>query len=139
MGEFVNAIGSDNITGNISSGPDGSKSMQSIKPKIGFGLGSKTDKNRGKIFPQLKMKNGKILDNKFSTSPVLFMSTKLNKLKNLSKIPTVGEKEVIGLSNLLKKYKAKGIIVRPDRFILSSLKLNKSLNNFIKKNINFLT
>ena len=128
MGEFVNAIGSDNITGNISSGPDGSKSMQSIKPKIGFGLGSKTDKNRGKIFPQLKMKNGKILDNKFSTSPVLFLSSKLNKLKNLSKIPTVGEKEVIGLSNLLKKYKAKGIIVRPDRFILKTCKNTKDFN-----------
>ena len=36
--------------------------MQSIKPKLGFGLGNNKDKNRGKVFPQLKMKNGKTLD-----------------------------------------------------------------------------
>ena len=34
MGEFVNAVGSENITDNISSGPDGTKSMQSIKAQI---------------------------------------------------------------------------------------------------------
>ena len=76
MGEFVNAVGSDNITDNISSGPDGTKSMQSIKPKLGIGLGSNKDKNRGKIFPQLTMKNGKTLDEKFSKS--LYYSHHLN-------------------------------------------------------------
>ena len=79
MGEFVNAVGSENITDNISSGPDGTKSMQSIKPKLGTGLGSNKDKNRGKIFPQLKMKNGKTLDEKFSKSPLLLTSYKLAK------------------------------------------------------------
>ena len=39
---------------NISSNQDGTKSMQSIKPKLGPGLGKNKDSNRGIIFPQLK-------------------------------------------------------------------------------------
>jgi 3-(3-hydroxy-phenyl)propionate hydroxylase len=62
MGEFVNAVGTSNITGKVSSTPDGQKSMKSIKPKLGKGLGKVQDKNRGKIFPQFKIKNGKSLD-----------------------------------------------------------------------------
>ena len=132
MGEFVNAVGSENITDNISSGPDGTKSMQSIKPKLGIGLGSNKDKNRGKIFPQLKMKNGKRLDEKFSKSPLLLTSSKLAKKVSL-KIQSITDKDIKGLSNLLKTYKAKAIIVRPDRFIL---KTYKSINDFNR--INYL-
>ena len=128
MGEFVNAVGSDNITDNISSGPDGTKSMQSIKPKLGIGLGSNKDKNRGKIFPQLRMKNGKTLDEKFSKSPLLLTSSKLAKKVSLKKIQSITDKDIKGLSNLLKNYKAKAIIVRPDRFILKTCYSANDLN-----------
>ncbi len=128
MGEFVNAVGSDKITDNISSDSDGTKKMQSIKPKLGSGLGSNNDQNRGKIFPQLKMKNGKRLDEKFSTSPLLLLSSELKKKNLKSKIQTISEKEVVGLSSLLKSYKAKAVIVRPDRFILKTFKTQKDFN-----------
>ena len=128
MGEFVNAIGSDKITDNISSKPDGTKKMESIKPKLGFGLGDKRDRNRGKIFPQLKMKNGKTLDDKFSTLPLVLLSSELKKQKSKSKIPIITEKEVVGLSNVLKSYDAKAIVVRPDRFILKTCKSIKDFN-----------
>ena len=133
MGEFVNAVGTENITDNISSGPDGTKSMQSIKPKLGIGLGSNKDKNRGKIFPQLKMKNGKTLDEKFSKSPLLLTSSKLAKKVSLKKIQSITDKDIKGLSNLLKTYKAKALIVRPDRFILKTC---NSANDFNR--INYL-
>ena len=74
------------------------------------------------------MKNGKILDNKFSTSPLVLLSSELKKQKSKSKIPIITEKEVIGLSNVLKNYKAKAIIVRPDRFILKTCKTTKDFN-----------
>ena len=128
MGEFVNAVGTENITDNISSGPDGTKSMQSIKPKLGNGLGSNKDKNRGKIFPQLKMKNGKTLDEKFSKSPLLLTSSKLSKKIYLKKIRSITDKDIKGLSNLLKSYNAKAIIVRPDRFILKTCKSKNDFN-----------
>ena len=128
MGEFVNAVGSENITDNISSGPGGTKSMQSIKPKLGVGLGSNKDKNRGKIFPQLKMKNGETLDDKFSRSPLLLASSKISKKISLKKIHSITDKDIKGLSNLLKSYKAEAIIVRPDRFILKTYNKVKDFN-----------
>ncbi len=128
MGEFVNAVGSDNITDNISSEPDGTKSMQSIKPKLGSGLGSKSDKNRGKIFPQLKMKNGKRLDEKFSTLPLVLASSKLKRKVFSKKIPCMTDSEVKGLNSLLKTYNARAVIVRPDRFILKTCKSIKDFN-----------
>ena len=66
MGEFVNAVESIQITDNIKSDNKGIKSMQSIKPKLGKGLGNLNDKNRGKTFPQFKLKNNKTLDDYFS-------------------------------------------------------------------------
>ena len=79
MGEFVNAVGTSNITGEVSSTQNGQKSMKSIKPKLGKGLGKINDKNRGKIFPQFKLKNGKSLDNKFFDKPLLIISAKYKK------------------------------------------------------------
>jgi len=83
MGEFVNAIGTSNITGEVSSTPDGKQSMKSIKPKLGKGLGQSKDKNRGKIFPQFNIKDGKSLDVKFSLKPILILSKEIK--KNISK------------------------------------------------------
>ncbi len=137
MGEFVNAVGSYKITDNISSTNDGTKSMQSIKPKLGKGLGQKTDKNRGKIFPQFKTKNGYHLDEKFSKKPILLYSSKIKK-NMLNKINSIKSNKVKGLSSYLKKSNSKALIVRPDRFILASLQLNKNFDNFLKKNINIL-
>ena len=102
--------------------------MQSIKPKLGVGLGSNKDKNRGKIFPQLKMKDGKTLDEKFSRSPLLLTSSKLSKKLSLNKIQSITDKDINGLNNLLKSYNAKAIIVRPDRFILKTCKKVKDFN-----------
>ena len=62
MGEFVNAVESIQITDNIRSDNKGIKSMQSIKPKMGKGLGYLKDKNRGKIFPQFKLNKNISLD-----------------------------------------------------------------------------
>ncbi len=132
MGEFVNAAESIEITDNISSGSDGIKSMQSIKPVLGKGLGNINDINRGKIFPQLKLKNGKSLDAFFSCSPILILSNELKNKKKLSKLKTIIEYEVKGLSEVLKNFKSKAIIVRPDRFVLQSCRTVKNFSKFIK-------
>ena len=132
MGEFVNAIESTQITDNISSNQDGTKSMQSIKPKLGPGLGENNDNNRGIIFPQLQMKNGKSLDDKFSKNLLLIISSELKKKRKFSKFPTIIENEVLGLSKLLKYYKSKAIIVRPDRFIFKSCDSLKNFDKFLK-------
>ena len=124
MGEFVNAVGTSNITGEVSSTPNGQKSMKSIKPKLGKGLGKISDKNRGKIFPQFKLKNGKSLDNKFFDKPLLIISSKYKK-KLPKKINYINSNTAKGLNEYMLNLKIDAFVVRPDRFILNSINLNK--------------
>ena len=124
MGEFVNAVGTSNITGEVSSTPNGQKSMKSIKPKLGKGLGKINDKNRGKIFPQFKLKNGKSLDNKFFDKPLLIISSKYKK-KVPKKINYINSNTAKGLNEYMLNLKIDAFVVRPDRFILNSINLNK--------------
>jgi len=137
MGEFVNAVGSDQITDNISLTNEGTKSMKSIKPKLGKGLGEKKDKNRGKIFPQFKLKNGKNLDNLFSKKSILLLSSSIKK-KIPNKINYLKSSNVIGLSNYFINLDTKALIVRPDRYIYASLKSKRSFEKFLKKNLYIL-
>jgi len=137
MGEFVNAIGTSNITGKVSSTPDGQKSMKSIKPKLGKGLGKINDKNRGKIFPQFITKNGKVLDDKFSLKPILVLSEEIK--KNFSnKLNLVNSRQIKDLNKFFKITKSKAIIVRPDRFILSTCKSVKDFKSYLTKNLSIL-
>ena len=56
-----------------------------------------------------------------------------NSLKVLfNKIPIINENEAIGLSEVLKSFKSKAIIVRPDRFVLETCKTVKRFSKFIK-------
>ena len=133
MGKFMNEIGSSKVSNTVSLRSDGTLSMETIKPKLGKGLGKISNKNRGKIFPQLKMKNGKILDHKFSGYPILLLSSKLNKKKLISQVSSFNENEIVGLSKLLKNYKAIAIMVRPDRFVLETCNKLSDFSNFVKQ------
>ena len=136
MGEFVNAVGKSPITNNISADSEGRKSMKSIKPKLGLGLGKPKDKFRGNIFPQFK-NNGKNLDIKFSRKPILVLSNKFKQpLSN--KINYYRNKSNTKLSRYLENVNCEGLIVRPDRFILASIKNLKDVKLITKRNLKLL-
>ena len=132
MGEFINAMRSYKIADTVSNQSDGSKSMKSIKPELGTGLGLKSNKHRGKTFPKFNIKKYKSFDDIFSTEPVLIVSDNLNVRKLKSKIKIIKEGSYKELSKILKKFQVEAIIIRPDRFILQTF---NSRENFIK-NIN---
>jgi len=137
MGEFINAIGTSNITREVSSSPDGQKSMKSIKPKLGKGLGKVQDRNRGKIFPQFKLKNRKFLDENFSLKPILILSKEIK--KNISnRLNFIKLDKNKNLDKFFENSNSKAIIVRPDRFILSSCKSVKNFNSYLAKNFSYL-
>ena len=136
MGEFVNAVGKSPITNNISSDSKGRKSMKSIKPKLGRGLGKPKDKLRGKIFPQFK-NNGKNLDIKFSKKPILVLSNKFKQSVS-KKINFYRNKSNTKLSRYLESINCEGLIVRPDRFVLASIKNLKDVRLVTKKNLKLL-
>ena len=138
MGEFVNDIGASKITSNIAKGPDGTMSMKSIQPQLGSGLGESSDKNRGKVFPQLVMKNGNRLDLSFTGLPVLLLAEDLKDINVTSKIKCFYESQIPGLAEVLRNYKAKAVIVRPDRFVLETCSSINELNDFIKNKLNEL-
>ena len=102
MGEFVNAVESIQITKNISSNDKGIKSMQSIKPKLGKGIGHVKDKNRGKIFPQFKLKKNKNFDDYFSKKGIIILSSEI-RAKNIKNCSLLKEKLKKYIS-LFKKY-----------------------------------
>ena len=136
MGEFVNAVGKSPITNNISADSKGRKSMKSIKPSLGDGLGVKKDKLRGKIFPQFK-NNGKNLDVKFFKKPMLLISSKFKKPLS-KKINFYKNKNDKKISRYLTDINCEGLIVRPDRFILASIEKNQNIKLLIKKNLKLL-
>ena len=136
MGEFVNAVGTSNITGKVSSSPDGQKSMKSIKPKLGKGLGKIKDKFRGKIFPQF-LNNGNNLDVKFSKKPLLLLSSKYKKSLP-KKINFYKNKSNKKLSKFFENTNCEGFIIRPDRFILASIKNLKDVKILKKENLRLL-
>ena len=132
MGEFVNAVESIQITDNIRSDNKGIKSMQSIRPKMGKGLGNLKDKNRGKIFPQFKLNKNRSLDDNFSKKGILILSTDI-KTKVSKNYTLVNSKKFKKLSVYLKNINTKAVIVRPDRFILGSANSNHEINLLLKK------
>ena len=136
MGEFVNAVGKSPITNNISADSEGRKSMKSIKPKLGRGLGKPKDKFRGNIFPQFK-NNGKNLDIKFSRKPILVLSEKFKQSLS-NKINYYRNKSNTKLSRYLENVNCEGLIVRPDRFILASIKNLKDVKLITKRNLKLL-
>ena len=132
MGAFVNAVESIQITDNIKSDNKGIKSMQSIKPKLGKGLGNLNDRNRGKTFPQFKLKNNKTLDDHFSKKGMIILSSEI-KHKNLKNYSLLKVKNLSNVSKYLKNINSKAILVRPDRFILASARSNKDVSLLFKK------
>ena len=132
MGEFVNAVESIQITDNIKSDNKGIKSMQSIKPKLGKGLGNLKDRNRGKTFPQFKLKNNKTLDDHFSKKGMIILSSNI-KPKTLINYSSLNAKNLSNISKYLKNINSKAILVRPDRFILASARSNKDVSLLLKK------
>ena len=115
-----------------SSNDQGVKSMQSIKPKLGKGLGQLKDKNRGKIFPQFKLNKNKNLDDYFSKKAVLILSSDI-KAKVSKNYSLLEAKSLKNLSIYLKNINSKAILVRPDRFILASARSNKDVSLLLKK------
>ena len=132
MGEFVNAVESIQITDNIKSDNKGIKSMQSIKPKLGKGLGNLKDRNRGKTFPQFKLKNNKTLDDYFSKKGMIILSSDI-KLKTSKNHSILKAKNLSEVSKYLKNINSKSILVRPDRFILASARSNQDVGVLFKK------
>ena len=118
MGELLNSIGGSKVSDTVYIEKDGTIKMNSIKPELGKGLGNLHDKNRGKIFPSIKINFNKEFDDLFSCYPILITNKKV-KEKSL-KIRTYSSIDIPEIEIILKKFNSNSLIIRPDRFVLAS-------------------
>ena len=95
---------------------NGSRTMSTIKPDLGPGLGSSNDPNRGKIFPNVKLNKNINLDESYDKKLILFSKKQFNK----NTIKNVSGDEFKYLNEILLSFNSDALIVRPDRYILSS-------------------
>ncbi len=118
MGELLNSIGGSKVSDTVYVEKDGTIKMNSIKPELGKGLGKLNDKNRGKIFPSLKINFNKEFDDLFSCYPILI--TNNNESEKKLKIRTYRSIDIPEIKIILKKFNSNSLIIRPDRFVLAS-------------------
>ena len=118
MGELLNSIGGSKVSDTVYQEKDGTIKMNSIKPKLGKGLGDLNDKNRGKIFPSLKINFNKDFDDLFSCYPILITNKKISEKK--LKIKSYSTFDIPEIESILKKFNTNSLIIRPDRFVLAS-------------------
>ena len=122
MGELLNAIGSTNVSDTVFMQSDGTIKMDTIKPRLGKGLGSKGDMNKGKNFPLIKLKDGSFFDEFFGGTPILIAEKKImENLKNINiSIPILAIENFPELTSVFEEFNTQGLIIRPDRYILAS-------------------
>ena len=118
MGELLNSIGGSKVSDTVYIEKDGTIKMNSIKPELGKGLGNLHDKNRGKIFPSIKINFNKEFDDLFSCYPIL-ITNNIESEKKL-KIKTYSSIDIPEIETILKKFNSNSLIIRPDRFVLAS-------------------
>ena len=118
MGELLNSIGGSKVSDTVYVEKDGTIKMNSIKPELGKGLGNLHDKNRGKIFPSIKINFDKEFDDLFSCYPILITNNKESGKK--LKIRTYSSIDIPEIETILKKFNSNSLIIRPDRFVLAS-------------------
>ena len=132
MGELLNSIGGSKVSDTVFIQPDGSIKMNTIKPKLGKGLGNPKDSNRGKIFPSFKNELEKDIDVLYSCEPILITNRKVNKKE--FPIKTFDIKDIPKIDMILKKFKSNALILRPDRYVFASSN-EKDLVKFSKSSI----
>ena len=77
------------------------------------------------------------MDDYFSKKGIIILSSEI-RAKNIKNCSLLKVKNLKSISTYLKNINSKAILVRPDRFILSSANSNQEFNSIIKKYSNIL-
>ena len=114
-------------------GQDGSSRMESIAPKLGESLKAGSSEHRGRLFPQLRLSDNRLMDDVIGYSPALLIKEdikfyNLNLPTGLIVISSESEKEV---SACLQYMGTEAVLIRPDRYILGTAKTKEDLNNLL--------
>ena len=126
MGDFVNTLESFQVSNTVFKKKDGTAEMKSIEPKLGFGLGDLQDPLRGKKFPNINLVDGSSFDQYFAVRPIILTNISIEKSEADFGNSVIFTKEKSDLNSILKKYAVNALLIRPDRYIMASLQINRS-------------
>ena len=126
MGDFINTLGSFQVSNTVFKKKDGTAEMKSIEPKLGFGLGNLRDPLRGKKFPNINLADGSSFDQYFAVRPIILTNINIEKSEADFENLVICTKENPELDSILKKHSVNALLIRPDRYIMASLPINRS-------------
>ena len=111
LGELINQMGQD-------SAPKQPIKMKSIRSELGSGLGNEDDPLRGKLFPQCVLSDGAKLDDASGYSSFIVRRGEPAESEELNVLDADQEP---ALDAILTKLGVEEVVVRADRYILSSI------------------
>ncbi|MGI9424145.1 MAG: bifunctional 3-(3-hydroxy-phenyl)propionate/3-hydroxycinnamic acid hydroxylase [Hyphomicrobiaceae bacterium] len=107
---------------------DGTYRMESIRPKLGPGLSVASPRHAGEIFPQPRLSNGAMLDDRIGYRTALMfdaacgaqLSRELQCRLRGDDVALLSSTDDAAIRDCLKTYQADAIVIRPDRYVLGT-------------------
>ena len=88
-------------------------------PVLGPGLGRDADPLRGRLFPQVVLRDGTRLDDTVGGRPFLVVDDEVGSLRRRTTLTVLQAVDEPGLADVLARFRVHAILVRPDKRILA--------------------
>lgn len=127
LGELVNRMGKA-VAGSRRYGEDAPR-MKSLDIRLGPGLGSMEDPNRGKLFPQPALASGQRMDDATGYASLLILDGEYMPDLGSATITALDTRDEPALHSVLNDLGTAAVLLRPDRYILSSAPRSEGAEN----------
>ncbi len=131
MGKLVNRMGADDASDLSDGSENGSALMQSLQLKLGPGLGDVADETRGELFPQPRLSDGLLMDDRAGYQPLLIVDDGAIDRPIPGGLQVITADQEPALRPALSKRGAIAVVVRPDRYVLGSARARDDLDQLI--------
>ena len=88
-------------------------------PVLGPGLGRDQDPLRGRLFPQIVLRDGTRLDDRIGGRPFLVVDDEVGSLRGRTNLTVLHADDEPGLADVLARFRVHAVLVRPDKRILA--------------------
>jgi 3-(3-hydroxy-phenyl)propionate hydroxylase len=138
IGQMINRTASAIVAGNVTNPEDGPQTLSQLKPTLGPGLSVGSSNLSGHLFPQPKLRSGNLLDDDIGNGFALITSmsfhaemteTYREKFQKLG--ITIVSDETDDLEAWFKAHDVGAVLLRPDRYILSTAETPSDLTKLL--------
>ena len=101
-------------------------------PVLGPGLGRDKDPLRGRLFPQIVLRDGTRLDDRIGGRPFLVVDGEVGSLPGWTSLTVLHADDEPGLADVLARFRVHAILVRPDKRILAGCSSVHDLDEILR-------